>query len=63
MYNHVCTFHKHAHNIKVLFTGAERDLVFESESIAMPSLSNVRKTQKQMDPVLLDPSTLIPLKP
>ena len=44
-------------------TGAEKDLVLDSESLTMPSLSDVRKTQKQTDPVLLDPSTLTPIKP
>lgn len=43
--------------------GAEKDLVLDSESLTMPSLSDVRKTQKQTDPVLLDPSTLTPIKP
>ncbi|KAL5246574.1 hypothetical protein ACHWQZ_G018703 [Mnemiopsis leidyi] len=43
-------------------TGAERDIALESESVTMPSLTNVRRKQKQTDPLLLDPSTLSPVK-
>jgi len=43
--------------------GAERDIALESESVAMPSLSNVRRKQKLTDPLMLDPSTLTPVKP
>ncbi|XP_063692727.1 cilia- and flagella-associated protein 221-like [Bolinopsis microptera] len=42
--------------------GAERDIVLESESVAMPSLTNVRRKQKLTDPLMLDPSTLAPVK-
>ena len=43
----------------ILFT---RDIVLESESVAMPSLTNVRRKQKLTDPLMLDPSTLAPVK-